>query len=91
MHHCLCVDEILRLIAHELIAAGGGKTAVALACCCKGLEDLVLDALWESQSQLVPLLKILPTDVWSPSRPDVSAAVTILVLFFTELSGLEVP
>ena len=79
MHPCLCVNEILTLIARELIAARGGKTAVALACCCKGFEDLVLDVLWESQVRLIPLLQTLPEDVWSPPTWDVSVMITVLV------------
>ena len=45
MHLCLNVDEILRLIAHELVASRGKGTTVGLACCCKGFEDPVLDGL----------------------------------------------
>ena len=44
MHACLNVDEIVRLIAYELVASGGYATAVALARCCKSFEDPVLDA-----------------------------------------------
>lgn len=64
MHACLNVDEIVRLLARELVASGGKGTAVALACCCKNFEDSVLDALWETQDQLRPLLKSFPADVW---------------------------
>ncbi|KAF9643098.1 hypothetical protein BDM02DRAFT_1744661 [Thelephora ganbajun] len=71
MHTCLKVDEILRLIAYELVPPGiiiGAErraTAVALACCRQGFEDPVLDVLWESQHRLIPLLKTLPEDVWN--------------------------
>ena len=67
MHTCLNVDEILRLIACELVASRGkGKvTAVALACCCKSLEDPMLDVLWVTQGRLLPLLKTFPEDVWN--------------------------
>ena len=64
MHPCLSVDEILRLIACELVASRAKRTAVALACCCKSSEDPTLDALWETQDGLLPLLKSLPGDVW---------------------------
>ena len=70
----------MRLIAHKLIAAGGQATAVALACCCKIFEDPVLDELWGIQHQLVPLLKTLPEDVWSPGGYDVSMTTTIVIL-----------
>ena len=64
MHACLYVDEIVRLIAREIIASGRKAVAVALACCCKSLEDPVLDELWETQKELNPLLKSLPGGVW---------------------------
>jgi len=63
-HPCLCVDEILRIVARKLVASGAKASAVALACCCKNFEDPVLDVLWETQDQLLPLLKSLPGDVW---------------------------
>lgn len=88
MHRCLRVDEIARLIAHELVAAGGQATAVALACCSKGFEDLALDALWGTQSRLVPLLQTLPADVWSPERSDVSIVMMTSVLsLLSRLNG----
>lgn len=64
MHPCLNIDEILRLIACELVAAEAKGTAVSLACCRKSLQDPVLDVLWESQDRLLPLLKTLPEDIW---------------------------
>ena len=74
MHPCLNVEEIIRLIACELVASGGKKTAVALACCCKIFEDPVLDALWETQDRFGPLLKSFPEDVWAENVNFVSAA-----------------
>ena len=64
MHPCLSVDEIVRLIACELVASERRATTVALACCCKIFEDPALDALWETQDELLPLLQSLPGDVW---------------------------
>ena len=64
MHACLNVDEIIRLIVHQLVRSRAKATAVALACCCKNFEDPVLDVLWETQDGLLPLLKSLPVDVW---------------------------
>lgn len=64
MHSCLNVDEILRLIARELIESESNATAVSLACCCRSFEDPVLDVLWEMQYRLTPLLKCLPQEVW---------------------------
>ena len=79
MHPCLRVDEILRHIASELVASEGEASAVALACCCKSFEDPVLDALWETQEGLTPMLKTLPENVWINSERGVGAP-TIFVL-----------
>ena len=76
MHTCLNVDEIVRLIARELVASGGNATAVALACCCKDFEDPVLDALWVEQDRLLPLLKSFPGDVWNEDGCTVSTSMT---------------
>ena len=74
MHTCLSVDEIVRFIAHELVASEAKATTVALARCHKGFEDPVLDTLWESQNRLTLLLGSLPSDVWnSPDTLTVSA------------------
>jgi hypothetical protein len=64
MHACLSVDEILRSLAYKLVGSEANATVVALACCCKSFEDPALDALWETQDRLLPLLKIFPEDVW---------------------------
>jgi len=76
MHACLNVDEILRLIACELITSKGRAAAVALACCCKSFEDPVLDVLWETQNRLTPLLNSLPGGVRNKCRRAVSAPTT---------------
>ena len=76
MHACLNVDEITRLIASELVASGGERTAVALACCCKSLEDPALDLLWETQAQVFPLLKSFPGDIWDEGGCTVSVPMT---------------
>ena len=72
MHPCLCVDEIIRRVALELVASRRNATSVALACCCKTLEDPILDVLWETQGSLLPLLKSLPGDVWNEGECTVS-------------------
>ena len=83
MHACLNVDEIVRLIAHELVASSGEGTAASLACCCRGFEDPVLDALWAEQKFLLPLLESFPGDVWKEGGYSVSAPTTCL--FFLSL------
>ena len=76
MHACLKVDEIVRLVVHELIASEGKATAAGLARCCKSFEDPVLDALWATLDQLLPLLELFPGDVWNESGCTVSAPAT---------------
>jgi len=88
MHACLNVDEIVRLLACELVASGGKGSAVALACCCKNFEDPGLDALWEAQDQLRPLLKSLPEDVWDDDgRVIVSGSTTFHSFSLNHLIG----
>ena len=58
------MEDILNLLARELIDSGLKATAVLLACCCKTLEEQVLHVLWETQDRLIPLLKCFPQDVW---------------------------
>ena len=65
MHACLNAHEIVRLIAHELITSKAKATTAALSCCCKSFEDPALDALWNTQEELFPLLGTLPRDVWN--------------------------
>ena len=68
MHPCLNVDEILRLIARELVQSELNATAVSLACCCRSFEDPALDVLWEMQYRLTPLLKCFPQEVWKEEK-----------------------
>ena len=79
MHACLHVDEIVRLIAWELVSSERRATAVAMACCCQSFEDPALDALWETQYQLIPLLKTFPEDVWDEGKCTVSAQVSHVI------------
>jgi len=91
MHPCLNVDEIVRLIAHELVVSSGERSAVSLACCCKSLEDPALDALWAKQESLYPLLESLPSDVcqWKEGGHNVSAPkACVCFLFLFDLKVL---
>lgn len=81
MHACLNIDEIVRLIALELVASERNATAVGLACCCKSFEDPVLDVLWATQDQLFPLLKSFPGDVWKEGGHSVSVPTTFVFPF----------
>ena len=79
MHACLHVDEIVRLIACQLVESQGRATAVALACCCRGFEDPVLDTLWETQHLLTPLLKTFPENVWEGGEYMVSGQTPCVI------------
>lgn len=87
MHRCLYIHEIVELIASELTVGGGRATAVALACCCKNFEDPVLDALWTTQNELMPLLKTLPEDIWSPDGHNVSMMTMTLAIYLSNFLG----
>ena len=76
MHACLKVDEIVRLVVHELIASERKATAAGLARCCKSFEDPTLDALWATLDRLLPLFKTFPEDVWNEGECTVSASAT---------------
>ena len=82
----LCADEIVRLIACELVASGGRATAVALACCRKSFEDPVLRVLWGAQERLLPLLKTLPGDVWKMGGCTVSSPTPLIFRSFNYLT-----
>jgi hypothetical protein len=63
MYSCLDADKTVRPITYELATFKRETVAVALACCCNGFEDQVLDATWETQRRLEPLLGTFPRDV----------------------------
>jgi hypothetical protein len=64
------IDEILRPIVTHVIDIDA-PSAVALACCCKALEDPVLGLYWEDQP-LDKLASILSIDVLKRSGLDSS-------------------
>ena len=81
MHRCLNVDEILRLIAYELVASETEATAVCMARCCKCFQGPVLDTLWAEQFDLSPLFKCFPGDVWNEGGYKVSVPTTWVCFF----------
>lgn len=71
-HRALRIDEILREVAAWVVGTHP-PTAVSLACCAKPFEEPALHALWETQKELLTLIKTLPPDCWkflppAPSR-----------------------
>jgi hypothetical protein len=66
MHHMFELDEILRLIASELVNTDCSGTALALACTRSSFSAPVLDTMWEEgQNDLTTLLKTFPPPVWA--------------------------
>ena len=65
MHHIFELDEIIRLIANNLVDIGCNRGALSLACCCKLLSVPVLDTMWEwEQTDLTTLIMTFPPDLW---------------------------
>ena len=81
MHPCLRVDEIIRLVACELVELEANGTVAALACCCKSFEEPVLDVLWETQVELTLLLECLPEDTWEDAWEESGKFVSWLMAF----------
>ena len=67
-HRVLRIGELTRAITSHLILVGQ-KNTVNLACACQCLEEPVLSTLWEEQSRLETLLKVLPGDTWNRINP----------------------
>jgi hypothetical protein len=67
MHHCLTIQEIVRLIT-EFCGDGESEadrcTLIATASTCRAFEEPALDRLWYTLKSLRPLLKCLPQDAW---------------------------
>ena len=61
-YRVLKISELTRLIASQLVLIGGGKSAVSFARACRSLEEPILSTLWETQSSLTILLKVLPEE-----------------------------
>ena len=81
------MDKIVRPIACKPVLSRAKTTTLSLTCCHKGFEDPVLDALWETQVKLLPLLKSLPVDVWNEGECTVSVPITHISI--PQLFGLK--
>ena len=64
MHKALLVDEIVRRIAEHLFDSKDKSSSLAFSLCCRSLNDPVLDVLWDWQTDLFTLFKVLPPDLW---------------------------
>ena len=67
MHHCLTIQEIVRLIT-EFCGDGDSEadrcTLIAIASTCRAFEEPALDRLWYTLKSLRALFKCLPQDAW---------------------------
>ena len=58
------LPEIVRAIAANLVSDKAKGSAVALASCCKSLEEPALGEVWRSLSNLAPLVTCYPLEIW---------------------------
>ena len=63
-HRIFKISELARLIAGQIVSIDR-RTIVNLVCVCRYLEEPVLSTLWETQSSLCNLLRVLPKETWS--------------------------
>ncbi|KAF9792958.1 hypothetical protein BJ322DRAFT_90657 [Thelephora terrestris] len=72
MHPCLLLDDILRLVAVEIINLER-PSAVSFACTCRAIEASVMGVLWGSyQNDLINLFRCFPSEVWEIRESDSS-------------------
>jgi hypothetical protein len=64
MHRCLYIPEISLLLCAELGGMRAKKSLAALARTCVALCEPALDVLWYELSDLLPLVKCMPSDLW---------------------------
>ena len=66
MHPCLCVNEILRLIATYL--SDDGPTLYDMIQTCKLFHEAIIDILWEIIPGVQPLLQFIPEHTYTRDR-----------------------
>lgn len=65
MNQVFYVEELVQRMASSADDEPPGTASLlALACCCKVLEDPVMDILWKRQKHLHTILRTLPADCW---------------------------
>lgn len=75
-HRCWGLDEIVRVIAANLVSNGAKASAVSLASCSKSLEEPALSEVWRSLSSIAPLVKCFPPDVWETRDEKLASSIT---------------
>ena len=73
-HRIFRISELTGHIASHL-ALICPKSTVKLACVCRYLEEPVLSTLWETQSRLDDLLRVLPEENWDCNYPPIGNGV----------------
>ena len=89
-HRVLRISELTRLIAGQLIPTGR-TNVVDLACVCRYLEEPALSTLWETQSSLLALLRVLPEETWYCGRPTFNMKRVVHYLNLLALRVLDAP
>jgi len=66
MDRVFYIEELVQRIALNADDGSvGSASLLALACCCKALEDPVMDILWQRQNILYNIVQTLPVDCWA--------------------------
>ncbi|KAJ7128819.1 hypothetical protein C8R43DRAFT_897087 [Mycena crocata] len=76
MHNCWNVTEITRMIFDQLGEPKRRSALNGLARTCRTFSEPALDLLWETQQDIIPLLKCFPPHIWTLS--DHNFASTLL-------------
>ena len=84
-YRVLTISELARHIASQLVLIEAEGSAVNLACACRSLEEPILSTLWETQSSLYILLRVLPEKNWESHRK-----TQVVCSLDPQLEGLEV-
>jgi len=90
MHRFWEIDELVRMLASDLKdRCDASASALALACCSKRLNDIVLDSLWEHLGDLYRLLSCLPPESWELTGDEefVRTAFSCLPTFGSSLAN----
>ena len=65
MHRFWGIDELVRVLVVDLQQrCEASASAIALACCSKRLEGVVLDCVWGQLTGLSLLMQCLPPGTW---------------------------
>ncbi|KAF8887191.1 hypothetical protein BD779DRAFT_534420 [Infundibulicybe gibba] len=65
MHRCLLIPEILRIICVHISSHHQSCDLHGVVLVCRSFYNASLDLLWRDIAGLFPLLRTLPSDIWS--------------------------